>query len=657
MSEKGYIRGSESERRKIGWRGKLAIFLIGCCVVVGAVRGCSDDGNESPILSEKIEKCQIDPNIADAEITEYESGGQAIRLTHVVQNGETLEQIAGCYFDESMRDVGIESIAVANNLEEKQTIEVGQNLRIYITLPMQIDIGKDIPVEDIAAISGFSVKMLAELNDVEPDAVIQAGKTVLLPKQRPLNLGQETRVIKPGDTYFAIAKESGGDVADLLAANNVDPEKLMPGHIIILNLGKLDEEEPETAENGVEAGQEPTEKLRTFVEEYRDYADEVEERYGVPSDLVLAMSTLESDYGNSELAQSANNFHGLKDSNTDAWDGESYQKITQEYLDQEAYERAKNDGRIVEELGQLDNGKYHVKVKANFRKFATAKDGFYGFGEFLLEKGYYDDAFLQNNANDFLQKLVDDENPKYTTDPEYLGKIADILSRINNLNNPPAEPDVEEPPASDVSPEIAEKIDATKITSKGYQDFVESVDSSRIDKVCNGGSTPFHKIDGLTEQLVWHFTVSKYNDNDPITHIGNGLCAGNLGIQFFMDEYGKVSQLTKWNDYVYHITSMSSISTGIEIEAENQLSVTSKQYEQAVYWAAWNLIERGMVEGKTPEQASKLVGGHGYWREKYNADRASSGLSPNGDTHSDFSTDVTLILQERVAKLLGELGY
>ncbi|MCE7936790.1 hypothetical protein DYH10_03305 [Candidatus Saccharibacteria bacterium CPR2] len=155
------------------------------------------------------------------------------------------------------------------------------------------------------------------------------------------------------------------------------------------------------------------EKLANFVKQHKSAAIRVQEEYGVPYQVTLAQAILESGYGESELAKRANNMFGMK-TNSD-WHGDTYEIITGEHT---------------------DNGP--VKVMATFKKFTTVEDGFLEYGNYLKNRGFYDDAFDNiSNPAKFLQCLVDENGPRYATDPEYANKVLDIMNQIQSFEGNP----------------------------------------------------------------------------------------------------------------------------------------------------------------------------------------------------------------------------
>ena len=111
----------------------------------------------------------------------------------------------------------------------------------------------------VAAADGLSVAQLAAANGISPDSQLLAGSTLLIPPQTvaPAGIGASTTagdgdgdaddvgatstatpvstsssggsyVVQPGDTLSAIAARAGMSVAELAAANGLDPNGILP---------------------------------------------------------------------------------------------------------------------------------------------------------------------------------------------------------------------------------------------------------------------------------------------------------------------------------------------------------------------------------------------------------------------------------------------
>jgi flagellum-specific peptidoglycan hydrolase FlgJ/LysM repeat protein len=647
-----FTRGHNDKNRFVGGLVVASLAVGGGLLVSSAPDKDShetsqDDKARNYEQLDSIARCDIDPETTVVKVTKDASGKVAtLELEHRVQPKETLSSIAGCYFDESLGQAGVESLQQANRITDPNVIHPGDELTVYVTAPETVTSMLDRDAQSIADISGFSAETITTINSdvINEEAIIVPGKPIVLPRQAGIITGLQVAVVAPGDTYYKIAKAHNANVALTQSINFTEAGELRPGYIVLVPA-------PEDITNVTDSGGEiitPEKKLLNFVDEYGKYADEVQKRYGVPRDLVLAQAILESGYGEKELAVKANNFHGLKAN--DNWQGNTYTKVTEEYIDPEETDQFD----IVEIINPDVDGKIHAKVNAKFRKYSSVEEGFLNYGDKLKNEGNYDDAFDSEDPYRFLDKMLDNKGAKYATDPAYGVNVKRLVKAIQDLDNAPVAP---ENATSDVDPSIAEKINAVDLTVEGYNKFVENIDKSYMPVAAEYSSfvpEKNHTDQDPTEMLIWHYTVSEYRD--PKHFIGSIYNTGvnygyDLAVQFFIGRDGQLYQLTDMSAKVNHIMSFSNISTGVEIEAKNQADVTTKQYETAAYWAVYNLIKQGLIDDKTLANLPDLVGGHYDMRVHYGKD----GI--NGDDHTDFPPEESASLRGKVAELMKEMGY
>lgn len=142
-----------------------------------------------------------------------------------------------------------------------------------------------------------------------------------------------------------------------------------------------------------------------------------QERNGILASVSLAQFILESGYGQSELAQNANNCFGMKKSlsgNTwsgSAWDGNSiYTKETQEY----------------------ENGAY-VTVTADFRKYPSVEKSIADHSAYLLgamdgDRKRYEGLKGCENHREAVQII---KNCGYATSPTYVENLLSVIDKWN----------------------------------------------------------------------------------------------------------------------------------------------------------------------------------------------------------------------------------
>lgn len=204
--------------------------------------------------------------------------------------------------------------------------------------------------------------------------------------------------------------------------NDLNPFKVMSSSTS--NLGNLDDnltripfapsrkvaEETDTSKQSVKFSTPSFEAPQDFVTALTEPAKTVEEKLGVPFQVVIAQAALETGWGQkiikNQQGSSSNNLFNIKADNR--WSGEQVQKDTIEF-----------------EFGAM------VKKSAPFRAYQSLNESFSDYVNFLSENDRYQDA-LQNpsNVEHFLHGL---QKAGYATDPEYANKIMATLRTVTNL--------------------------------------------------------------------------------------------------------------------------------------------------------------------------------------------------------------------------------
>ena len=149
---------------------------------------------------------------------------------------------------------------------------------------------------------------------------------------------------------------------------------------------------------------------KDFVSALTEPAKAVQEKIGVPFQVVIAQAALETGWGQKiikdQQGSSSNNLFNIKADNR--WAGEQIQKDTLEF-----------------EQGAM------VKKSAPFRAYQSLSESFNDYVNFLSNNDRYQEA-LQNpsNVEHFLQGL---QKAGYATDPQYADKIMATLRTVSNL--------------------------------------------------------------------------------------------------------------------------------------------------------------------------------------------------------------------------------
>jgi LysM repeat protein len=182
-------------------------------------------------------------------------------------------------------------------------------------------------LSSVAASDGLTVTQLAAANGVSSEASLVAGSTLMIPPQtqstsgseatlgEPASGAEETEssaegaassagsyVVQPGDNLSAIAARAGTSVAELAAANGIDPNApLLSGAVLRVSgasteaaqSGTTGAEETQSAEGSSGAPPFPTAETVTASE-----VGSVAEENGVPRSLAQAIAYQESGFNN-----------------------------------------------------------------------------------------------------------------------------------------------------------------------------------------------------------------------------------------------------------------------------------------------------------------------------------------------------------------------
>ncbi len=148
-----------------------------------------------------------------------------------------------------------------------------------------------------------------------------------------------------------------------------------------------------------------TEKIKAYINKYKDLALEQAAKFHIPASVVLAQAIKESDFGNSQLALATNNHFGIKCHKE--WGGDSY---------------AFDDDTLNE----------------CFRTYPSVEDSYVDHSMFLASRPRY--AFLfDNKINDYYSWCVGLKQAGYATAWNYTDELLLIikvfhLDELDNVN-------------------------------------------------------------------------------------------------------------------------------------------------------------------------------------------------------------------------------
>jgi flagellar protein FlgJ len=166
----------------------------------------------------------------------------------------------------------------------------------------------------------------------------------------------------------------------------------------------------EKSENSVNFSTPSFAAPKDFVSALTEPAKAVQDKIGVPFQVVIAQAALETGWGQKiikdQQGSSSNNLFNIKADN--GWAGEQIQKDTLEF-----------------ELGAM------VKKSAPFRAYKSLEASFNDYADFLVGNDRYQDALQKpDNVEHFLHGL---QKAGYATDPQYANKIMATLRTVTNL--------------------------------------------------------------------------------------------------------------------------------------------------------------------------------------------------------------------------------
>ena len=145
----------------------------------------------------------------------------------------------------------------------------------------------------------------------------------------------------------------------------------------------------------------------TYISKYKDIAVQEMHRTGIPASIKLAQGLLESNWGRSDLATTANNHFGIKCGGS--WNGDTFYK--------------EDDDK--DEKGRL--------IESCFRSFSSPIESYMAHSDFLTDpKKEYRYGFLFEYAStDYVSWAKGLKKSGYATDPKYPNKIISIVEKYD----------------------------------------------------------------------------------------------------------------------------------------------------------------------------------------------------------------------------------
>ncbi|CAK20589.1 GW domain-containing glycosaminoglycan-binding protein [Listeria welshimeri] len=143
-------------------------------------------------------------------------------------------------------------------------------------------------------------------------------------------------------------------------------------------------------------------KEQNFLNKLSPHAQEIQEKHGILTSITLAQAILESDWGQSGLAEKGNNLFGVK--------GKSPQPM------------------VTMTTKEFEDGKW-IEIKANFRKYKDWNESLDAHAALFLNgttwnKDKYNGVVAADNYKKAAQEL---QTAGYATDPDYAEKLISII--------------------------------------------------------------------------------------------------------------------------------------------------------------------------------------------------------------------------------------
>lgn len=157
---------------------------------------------------------------------------------------------------------------------------------------------------------------------------------------------------------------------------------------------------------------------REYVLKAKEYAKEVEATYGIPWEICVAQSVLESNWGRSWLSRAHNNYFGIKA----VWSEASVRMATREHT-----------------------GWRYVTIPGAFRTYWDMRESFLWYGEFLTRNQRYKEAFAYSSDTKFyhgnasykqrdpVRFITEIKRAWYATDPNYISSVMGVANSISEI--------------------------------------------------------------------------------------------------------------------------------------------------------------------------------------------------------------------------------
>lgn len=537
---------------------------------------------------------------------------------------------------------------------------------LYLTDLRTIDTPPHVTLDEIANIEGQDIAALECLNGIRRTAQTLPNELQLLQQYH-----DDANVVVRKDTNIDVLMERTCPKVDGVRGEYEAEPK--PGMFVARRC--QDAEKAEVSKKHT---------LETFVAHYGSYAREAEEKYGVPHEVSLAIASLRSNNGTTKLAEEGFNYHGLPAKKE--WQGDAIEHQVKRKIPKKLLKQYDTVGDVVD----LNKTTVEATVRERYRKYASERDGFFGFVHYLRQRdggAAYQDVFKYSDPDEFFDAMMDDVGSKYATSDAYNKKIHTRIAAIKKAEMH----EISEIPAIETharidtriaipkfkslshiqrdgfrnttknrSPEEAYEhtmrtVQSVELSKEGYEEFNKNTydDASYLTKrgLASRMYNPSKKMRTKKPAVVAHYTAWRgkalnHNAGQFITSMEsrNRARMQRIAAHGYIARDGTTSGLAFNGMQLNHAKGISGESYGIEIAASTQDDVSSEQYTSLAYLAAriWREQNPNQLP-KNKQEIRDFLWGHGEVTEK-----------KGKGTHVDFPEVVVDAVADKMYGLLKE---
>ncbi|RYF29029.1 MAG: LysM peptidoglycan-binding domain-containing protein [Chloroflexi bacterium] len=412
------VNSPESEQR-YQLLAKYGVALVTTALLAAACSSEAKDNNELFLSDQDRAAACLSSDITTSDRrTESDSvfsNYATLNYSETVSTDELIQR----HFPNTPLDIALQSLRASNGDNPAVTVNLSNMITAELPAGSRID---DITPE------GIPLPAVECINGIQSGEQAGEAITVTLPVQAESTMRQV--VVQQGDTYSGIAKTYNIDSNQITRASNnfIPADRLHAGDILQLGGTEM------VAEIEVPADTEG------FVKQHYAQFTKGLKDSTIPVEAVMAQAIVESGYGTSELALSANNLFGMKANSQ--WNGSIYEKLTKEHIRESDIAEYPN---IQGDPLQLGNGMVEITIKADFKQFDTVEAGITEYAKNIATRSFngtdlvYQKALDQTDPYRYVEEVA---SAGYATDVSYIQKVSAhvdaIRKSISEINRPVA---------------------------------------------------------------------------------------------------------------------------------------------------------------------------------------------------------------------------